>query len=302
MNEEEIYQPLKNWIELDFSKESGHDGKINYVEITAQKRYFKSSKNKGNLAPDVSAIDSKNRLIVFECKPPEQPPDLEQLARYTQGAHYVYAVIDESKSNLRLHQKILSFLEIGLITYKKSTGKDYVFVFQSKSKLFEALYSRTNLKILKTIHAQKPKIIIFPHSKTHFPTKNDLLRLIEQYKAGEDSTYCHNANKILPPGSIVLFAYGDEIIGQAVIKVNRKATQKEIEEQKKKGYTPRFTFEPFKDLVCVFPRPVKLTEIRTLQPYKGKRLYNIVRRYPYLTFQEYAEILSKALSKPKSTP
>jgi hypothetical protein len=296
--EEEIYQPLKTWIELNFSKEAGHDGKINYVEVTSQRRYFKSSENKSGLAPDISAIDSNKHLIIFECKPPTQSPDLEQLWNYAKGAHYVYSVIDENTPYLELYQEISKSLEFGLITYKKKKEKEYTFTFLLPSKRFEAPYWQSNFKALTTIYEHKPKVIIFPHTKRFFPTKDDLIRLIEKFKTGEDTTYCHRAPRSLPTGSIVLFAYGSEIIGQAVIKVNRKATKEEIEEQKKKGYTPKFTFESFKDLVCIFPKPVKLTEIRTLEAYKGKRLFSLIRNYPYLPFEEYAEILSKALSNP----
>jgi hypothetical protein len=294
--EEEIYQPLKTWIELNFSKEAGHDGKINYVEDTSQRHYFKSSEDKSGLAPDISAIDNKKHLTVFECKPPTQPPDLEQLWNYTKGAHYVYAVIDENTPNLELYQRLLGFLEIGLITYKKKQGKEYTFTFLQKSKLFEAPYSQSNLKAITIEYEQKPKVIIFPHSRKYFPTKNDLLRLLEEYKTGKDSTYCHKARRSMPPGSIVLFAYGDEIIGQAVVKINRKATKEEIEEQRKKGYTPEFTLEVFNNLACIFPKPVKLTEIKTFENYKGKGLFSAIRNYPYISFDEYADILSKALS------
>lgn len=294
--EEEIYQPLKTWIELNFSKEAGHYGKINYVEDTSQRHYFKSSEDKSGLAPDISAIDSKKHLIVFECKPPTQPPDLEQLWNYTKGAHYVYAVIDENTPNLELYQKILGFLEIGLITYKKKAGGEYSFTFLLKSKLFEAPYSQSNLKAITIEYEQKPKVIIFPHSRKYFGTKNDLLRLLEEYKTGKDSTYCYKTRRYMPPGSIVLFTYGDEIVGQAVVKINRKATEEEIEEQSKKGYTPKFTFEIFNDLVCIFPKSVKLTEMKTFEAYKGKGLFSAIRNYPYLSFEEYADILSKALS------
>jgi hypothetical protein len=299
--EEEIYQPLKTWIELNFSKDAGHDGKIKYVEVTSQRHYFKSSEDKFGLAPDISAIDNKKHLIVFECKPPTQPPNLEQLWNYTKGAHHVYAVIDEDTPNLELHQRILRFLEIGLITYKKKAGGEYTFTFLLKSKLFEALYAQSNLKAITIEYEQKPKVIIFPHSRKYFPTKNDLLRLLEEYKTGKDSTYCHKAKRSMPPGSIVLFAYGDEIIGQAVVKINRKATKEEIEEQSKKGYAPKFTFEIFNDLICIFPKPVKLSEIKTFEAYKGKRLFYVIKNYPYLSFEEYADILSKALSNPIKT-
>jgi len=292
-SEENLYAPLHEWIYKEFFKHVKHSRKIKYVEITARNAYFRSTQRRRMLFPDVSAIDGKNKLIVFECKM-KSPLESEQLFSYLSGTNYVYAVISESQKGLNYIRKMLEAIGVGLITYRALRGK-YKFTLELESQDHKGQFSKSNSNRLKDTYEKTPKIIIFPHSRNFFPTKNDLVKLIEKYKNGLDNTYGHRCRKPLPLGSIVLFVYGTEIIGQAVVRVNRPATPEEIEKGKEQGYTPSFTFEPFKDLVCVFPKPVKLKELERFPTFAGKKLHSVARMYPYLSPQEYMEILSKAL-------
>lgn len=292
MAEKETYGPLERWINSSFVKSLSHSKKIQYVEITINNSYFRSKDRKNPLYPDVSAIDNYGKLIVFECKA-EDPLRSKQLIDYSTGTNFLYSVVKEKTPYLSQRQKMLKSIGVGLITFRKS-GKDYQFTLRHESEDHMGIIAKSNLGRLKRVSEKIPRVIIFPHDREFFPTKQSLKELINRLKKGK--TYGHKQRRILPPGSIVLFAYGDEIIGQAVIKRNRETTKKDLEERKKGEYKPLFVFEPFPDLVSIFPRSVKFKELESLPSFIGKRLHSVIMYYPYISEYEYMFILNRALS------
>lgn len=292
--EEEVYIPLKNWIETEFSSQVKSANKITFAEITKDKRNFKSENKKG-LGPDVAAVDSQRKLIIFECKSSDQAPDLQQLFEYASGANYVYAVVDKCLPNLNQFREVFRCCQIGLITYAYESRR-WIFETDCVSKDFQGKYAKTNVKLITEDYEKKPKIIIFPHDKKNFPVKEILLNRIKKLQEGD--IYGYKVPRPLQPGSIVLFAYEKEIVGQAVVKVWRKPTAEEKAKIRNRslGYEPKYVFEAVKELVSIFPQPVKITELKRFQGMDKKKIHSTVRNYPYLSTEEYLEILSKTAS------
>lgn len=292
MAEKEIYEPLERWVKNSFSKYVSHSEKMKHVEITITNSYFRAKNRKNPLYPDVSAIDRGKNLIVFECKA-KDPLRSKQLIAYSTGTNYLYSVVREQTPYLSQRQKMLKSIGVGLITFRKDS-KTCQFALRHESKDHKGILVKSNMEGLKRATEEIPRIIIFPHQREYFPTKKSLKDRIKRCRKGD--TYYHRQRRILPPGSIVLFAYGDEIAGQAVIRRNRKPTKGERREGKKKGYKPLFVFEPFPELVSIFPRSVKFKELGSLPSFQGKQIHSVVRNYPYISEYEYLFILNRALS------
>ena len=291
--EHHIYEPLERWINSSFSKSVYHSKKTQHVEITINKSYFFSEDRKARLYPDVSAIDNNGKLIIFECKA-KDPLRSKQLIDYLSGTNFLYSVVKEQTRHLSQRQAMLKSIGIGLITFRKY-GKEHHFTVRHESKDHMGALAKPNMGRLKRVTKKVPRIIIFPHDKKFFPTKQSMKKRIIRCKKGD--TYYHRVSRTLPSGSIVLFAYGNEIVGQAVIKKNRKPTEEEREKGKEAGYEPLFVLEPFPDLVSVFPRPVKYRDLKSLPSFVGKPPHSVIKGYPYISKYEYFLILNKVLSQ-----
>lgn len=298
LEEEEIYTPLKNWIEVEFSDQVKTSKKITFCEITQDKRFFKSE-NKSGLRPDITAVDSQGKLIIFECKSSDEAPDIQQLFEYASGANYVYAVVDERLPNLNQFKEMFCNYGMGLITYGVYESGKWIFSVCCISKDFQGRFAKANAKSITKDFVEKPKIVVFPHSKKYFPTKEALIERIKKLQSGEDTygVYGYKTPRLLQPGSIVLFVYGNEILGQTVVKTCRKPKLEEKAKIKNRsGYEPKYIFEPVKELVCIFPKPVNITELKSFQGVDKKKAHSIIRNYPYISPEAYLEILSKMSS------
>src|ERR1700677_1447542 len=67
----------------------------------------------------------------------------------------------------------------------------------------------------------EPHIRIFPHSRAEFPTKENLTTWLAnglKHRGGQYLLVSRDRVAELPPGSVVLFRYGTDIVGEAVVK------------------------------------------------------------------------------------
>ena len=141
-----------------------------------------------------------------------------------------------------------------------------------------------------------PQVRIFPHAvEDEFPSE-DLLRmwLLNGLRGRGGEYHLRNKDAVtdLPPGSIVLFRWGDVIVGEAVVW-----KQKEVFPQKKKEgtlsgkeqeYEAQVTFAPSSIRLYAPPLPVKQIQ----QP--GKDL-TFARAYTVLDWDVYARILEEVV-------
>ena len=68
---------------------------------------------------------------------------------------------------------------------------------------------------------ENPIIRIFPHSRDEFPTADDLRTwLLTALKARGGRYHLRTSQGSIPPGSVVLFRHGDEVVGEAVVEEN----------------------------------------------------------------------------------
>src|SRR6266487_6319741 len=70
-----------------------------------------------------------------------------------------------------------------------------------------------------------PQIRIFPHSKEEFPSEDSLRTWLLTALRGRGGVYYllnRDAVRDLPPGSIVLFRYGQKIVGEAVVRKEKE--------------------------------------------------------------------------------
>jgi hypothetical protein len=141
------------------------------------------------------------------------------------------------------------------------------------------------------------QVRIFPHNvEDEFPSE-DLLRmwLLNGLRGRGGEYHLRNKDAVadLPPGSIVLFRWGNAIVGEAVVW-----KQKEVFPQKKKDrtllgkeqeYEAQVTFAPSSIRLYAPPLPVKL-----IQPHTGKDL-TFAGACTVLDWDVYARILEEVV-------
>jgi hypothetical protein len=150
-----------------------------------------------------------------------------------------------------------------------------------------------------TQRASEPQIRIFPHSREEFPS-DDLLRIwLLNALRGRGGRYRLRSLKggkpqALPPGSIVLFRYADDIIGEAVV-------QKDIE---KESGTERNLWTgkdvEYEALVTFAPSSIRLyapaVSVQKIQKYVGKDITTAANAYVELDWNAYASVLQDVVS------
>lgn len=96
-----------------------------------------------------------------------------------------------------------------------------------------------------------PQVRIFPHNKKEFPLVDDLRTWLLNGLRGRGGLY-HLGDKDvvseLPPGSIVLFRYGHEIVGEAVVRKGKELLEPRVRDTTRSGaeveYQAKVTFDP----------------------------------------------------------
>jgi hypothetical protein len=141
-----------------------------------------------------------------------------------------------------------------------------------------------------------PQVRIFPHSQAEFPSKDLLMTWLLTGLRGRGGVYhltSADAVADLPPGSIVLFRYGHEIIGEAVVckgKETGSAAGRSLLGQEGE-YAARVIFAPSSIRLYSPPLPVK-----QIQQYTEKDISSSAQPYYKLDWDVYGRILRAVVS------
>jgi hypothetical protein len=141
-----------------------------------------------------------------------------------------------------------------------------------------------------------PQVRIFPHSQAEFPSKDLLMTWLLIGLRGRGGVYhLSSADAVadLPPGSIVLFRYGHEILGEAVV-----CRGKEIEREKGRNllgeegeYAAQVTFAP--SSIRLYSPPLSVKQI---QKHTEKDISSSAQPYYKLDWEVYGCILKEVVS------
>lgn len=147
-----------------------------------------------------------------------------------------------------------------------------------------------------------PQVRIFPHSQEEFPSKDLLMAWLLNGLRGRGGEYhLASADSVadLPPGSIVLFRYGNEIVGEAVVW-----KEKETFPEGKKGknllgqegqYGAQVTFAP--SSIRLYSPPLLVDKIQSqLDRLQVKKDLSGARPYYLLDWNTYGHILKEVAS------
>jgi hypothetical protein len=148
-----------------------------------------------------------------------------------------------------------------------------------------------------------PQVRIFPHSQEEFQSKDLLMSWLLNGLRGRGGEY-HLASahrvKYLPPGSIVLFRYADEIVGEAVVSKKEHKLPKIKKGKSLLGeegeYAAQVTFAP--SSIRLYSPPV---DVNTIQPLvdesRIKKDLSGARPYYLLNWDIYGRILKEVVSE-----
>ena len=145
-----------------------------------------------------------------------------------------------------------------------------------------------------------PQLRIFPHSPKEFPSEDSLRIWLLGGLRGRGGLYhLLSADRVaeLPPGSVVLFRYGQRIIGEAVVSspyevLAEKARDKTTYGGEEEEYAAQVTFAP--SSVRLYAPPLPLEQI---EQYTDKDLRTYAGVYPILTWDIYAHVLEWVASR-----
>lgn len=131
---------------------------------------------------------------------------------------------------------------------------------------------------------EMPHIRIFPHSREQFES-DDVLKDWLKQNNGEYWLKSLQPIKSVPTGSIVLFRFDKEIVGEAVVQRDiRKLDTNEFESEGK------IKFEPAS--IRIYKKPLK---IKTLEKFTGKNLKGANIYYKIYTWSIYSKILAETV-------
>jgi hypothetical protein len=141
-----------------------------------------------------------------------------------------------------------------------------------------------------------PQVRIFPHSKKEFPSVDHLRAWLLNGLRGRGGLYhlrAKDAVAELPPGSIVLFRYGKEIVGEAVVRKGKELIQLKAKDATQSGeeeeYEAQVTFAP--SSICLYAPPLTEEQIQT-----QKNIITYKGAYVELDWMTYACILREVVS------
>ena len=137
-----------------------------------------------------------------------------------------------------------------------------------------------------------PMIRIFPHSRDEFETTDDLKTwLLTALKARGGRYYLREGSKYgsNPPGSIILFRYGDEIVGEAVVEEDFTPEHKAESGFRYEGY---IKFEP-----SSIRTYVGALSIETLERIVGRELKPARPYYKIDSWIVYPSILAEVVKE-----
>jgi hypothetical protein len=143
------------------------------------------------------------------------------------------------------------------------------------------------------------QVRIFPHSQKEFPSEDSLLTWLLTGLRGRGGVY-HLRNgdaiKDLPPGSVVLFRYGNRIVGEAVACKGKETFQQKVKDRTLTGeeaeYEAQVTFVPSSIRLNAPPLPVE-----RIQPHLNKDVVKYAGAYTDLDWDIYGIVLQEVVSK-----
>jgi hypothetical protein len=130
---------------------------------------------------------------------------------------------------------------------------------------------------------------IFPHSQNEFPCLDALQTwLMTALRAGGGEYLLRSRNSVadLPAGSIVLFRYGDELVGEAVVReyVRESQTARTFTGEER-HYEARVSFAP--SSIRMFSPPIPIEALKVLIRDSGDDK-SLTGRNPYYEFTNWA--------------
>ncbi len=138
---------------------------------------------------------------------------------------------------------------------------------------------------------------IFPHSQDEFRSEDNLRTWLLTGLRGRGGVYhLRGAHPVkeLPAGSVVLFRYGNRIVGEAVVVKEWETLLKPLEERTLTGeevlYESQVTFSP--SSVRLYAPPVPVEQLRL-----DKDIVTSGRQYPRLDWGDYALVLREVVSQ-----
>ena len=140
---------------------------------------------------------------------------------------------------------------------------------------------------------------IFPHSPDEFPTEDSLRTWLLTALPGRGGVY-HlrdvDAVKSIPPGSVVLFRYGNRIVGDAIVWKDKEVLPQGFKDRTLTGevteYEAKVTFGP--STIRLYAPPVS---VERLQPHMDhKDVVKFPGAYTHLDWALYGIVLQEVIS------
>jgi hypothetical protein len=143
------------------------------------------------------------------------------------------------------------------------------------------------------------QVRIFPHSQKEFPSEDSLLTWLLTALRGRGGVY-HlrhaDAVKDLPAGSVVLFRYRNNIVGEAVVWKGKETFLEKAKDRTLTGeeaeYGAQVTFVPSSIRLYAPALPVE-----RLQPHLEKDVVKFAAAYTDLEWSMYGIVLQEVVSK-----
>ena len=142
-------------------------------------------------------------------------------------------------------------------------------------------------------------IRIFPHSQKEFPSEDSLTTWLITSLRGRGGVYylrSADAVKVLPPGSLVLFRYGQKIVGEAIVWKGKEVFSEKVRDRTLNGeeeeYGAQVTLAPSSVRLYAPPLPVD-----RIQPHTEKDLVKYAGAYVELDWAIYPRILAEVISR-----
>jgi hypothetical protein len=142
------------------------------------------------------------------------------------------------------------------------------------------------------------QVRIFPHSQQEFPSEDSLITWLITALRGRGGVYLlrhADSVKSVPPGSVVLFRYGNSIVGEAVVWKDKEVFTAKVKDRTLTGeeaeYGAQVTFVP--SSIRLYAPPVL---VERLQPHLTKDLVKFAGANTDLEWAFYGLVLQEVVS------
>ena len=142
-------------------------------------------------------------------------------------------------------------------------------------------------------------IRIFPHSRTEFPSEDSLTMWLLTSLRGRGGVYLlgrADAVSDLPPGCLVLFRYGQKIVGEAIVCKEKEVFPQVVNDRTLRGeaaqYGAQVTFSPSSVRLYAPSLPVEC-----IQPHAEQNLIAYAGAYVKLDWGIYPRILEEVIKR-----